>query len=300
MTGGMIGVWGAVLVLAAGGQALAADAADPPWKAVQVTLANLEPRLSQGGVLAVESAVPELEAALLAAPKTHLVQLGERRYALVDTASHDLITEIVAAEPGGPIPINPSARKEVVDDWGLASMASYVEAEGDLAKDKHAEVQLVRDPYPFVALLLGSYFNERKRPEEALRWLDLGLALPSQHYAEASALEAGLVTERGIALSALHRLAEAVAADDRELTRSPMKDQDRARLLRNKAFALTDLGELDRAASAYAESLKLEPGNAIALHELEYIRRLKDGQRPTETQLTIPGAAPTGSAAPKP
>lgn len=292
MARGLIKLFAAGLALFMNAPAFSADNIDPPWKSLQIILANLQPQLRQRGVVAVGDRVGDLQAALQAAPKTHLVQIGERRYALVDTGSQDIITQMLAADPGGTVYVNPNALQSKPDDWSRAALNSLAEAEGDLAKDKSVRVQLVRDPYPFAALLLGSYFNEIKRPDEALRWLDVGMALPSLHYQQAAAQESRIVSERGIALSALHRLAEVVAGDDAELTRRPLRDQDRARLLRNKAFALTDLGELDRAAAAYNESLTLEPNNAVALHELEYIRRLKNGNRPTETQLYSPGAKP--------
>ena len=52
-----------------------------------------------------------------------------------------------------------------------------------------------------------------------------------------------------------------------------VRDRFRAAALRGKGFVLIDLGRLDEAEKAERESLKLEPGNPTALHELDFIAR---------------------------
>lgn len=49
---------------------------------------------------------------------------------------------------------------------------------------------------------------------------------------------------------------------------------------RGLGFAYIEQGRLDEALAEYEASLKLDPGNATALHEVEYIRRLKEGGEP--------------------
>ena len=84
-----------------------------------------------------------------------------------------------------------------------------------------------------------------------------------------SAVEAGYVlnqsgkTEAGlIAYRRAHALAE----------KYPSQRQYRAPALRGIGFALIDLKRLDEAERAFLDSLKIEPGNKIALNELAYIQ----------------------------
>ena len=46
--------------------------------------------------------------------------------------------------------------------------------------------------------------------------------------------------------------------------------------LRGIGCALIDMGRLDEAIVVYEKSLKIEPGNPLALHELQYIRDKKE------------------------
>lgn len=49
---------------------------------------------------------------------------------------------------------------------------------------------------------------------------------------------------------------------------------------RGLGFAYIEQGRLDEALAEYEASLKLDPGNPTALHEVQYIRRLKEGGEP--------------------
>ncbi|MEF9977498.1 MAG: hypothetical protein RR834_03235, partial [Thermomonas sp.] len=52
--------------------------------------------------------------------------------------------------------------------------------------------------------------------------------------------------------------------------------------LRGIGYSHVELGDLDAAEQAYLESLEVEPGNALAQRELEYIReqRKKNAAKP--------------------
>ena len=76
-----------------------------------------------------------------------------------------------------------------------------------------------------------------------------------------------------------------------------MKSSDKVRLatlrlltaaIKNRQIAKG--GVLDDAEAAYTASLKVDPGNKIALGELDYIAGLRSGKKPTGTVLTMPGA----------
>jgi len=50
---------------------------------------------------------------------------------------------------------------------------------------------------------------------------------------------------------------------------------EEARALRGEGYALIELGDLKSAEKSFKKSLKLEPGNELALGELDYIKNLK-------------------------
>lgn len=137
-------------------------------------------------------------------------------------------------------------------------------------KDRKTTVVTEFNTYPDAALLLATYANEMKRPEEALAYLERGLALQPD--------DGNLVSEKAAALGALRRPAEELALADAWLARNPLGGaRNRARLMRDKGFALTELGRLDEAEAAYRASLKEEPGHKGALYELDYIAKQRAG-----------------------
>jgi tetratricopeptide (TPR) repeat protein len=125
------------------------------------------------------------------------------------------------------------------------------------------------NPYAVAGFYLGSYLNETGRYDEALAALNLGL--------EAAPNSPGLISERNAAFFGLHRFDDALASARRGLEIANLAPEDHARLLRNLGNALTELKRLDEAEQAYRDSLKLEPGNALALNELRYIAQLRRG-----------------------
>lgn len=125
------------------------------------------------------------------------------------------------------------------------------------------------NPYAAAGFYLGSYLNEMRRPADALVVLDLGLiAAPNSPE---------LIGERSAALIGLHRVDDVLANADRGLAIANLADEDRARLYRNRGYALTELHRLDEAEQAYRASLKLQPDNTLAHNELTYIARLRAG-----------------------
>jgi len=136
----------------------------------------------------------------------------------------------------------------------------------------------IENPYPLASFFLGTYYNEIGRPQDALRALDAGLALPTAiPGSEAGQTRPIMLSERGIALAALKRWPESLASYDRGLTINGLDPVQRAVLLRGRGFALIELGRLDDAEKANRDSLMVEPNNPRALQELTYIQRLRAG-----------------------
>jgi tetratricopeptide (TPR) repeat protein len=170
----------------------------------------------------------------------------------------------------------------------LVAMTMY-SAATDKSRAK-GKVVAINNPYPMISFYLGTYYNEIGRPEDALRVLDAGLGLPPVM----TGLRLGdsiplLIRERGAALFSLKRWQEALENFDDGLTIESLEDPHRAGLLRGRGFALIELGRLDEAETMYQESLKLEPNNAIAKQELEYIAKLRAGGKKQPSELILQG-----------
>ena len=136
------------------------------------------------------------------------------------------------------------------------------------------------NPFPAAAFYLGSYDNEIGKPDDALVVLDRGLV--------AGPNATLLIAERNAALIALHRWDDVLAGAARGLAIANLSPRDRALMLRNKGFALTELKRLDEAQQAYQDSLALVPDNALAKNELRYIAGLKAGATPTHGSMFLP------------
>ncbi len=144
------------------------------------------------------------------------------------------------------------------------------------------------DTYIWAAFILGWYYNETRQPEEALEPLAKGLALQPGN--------ARLTAEQNAAFIVLRRFPDALAANDIALAQPQFDDSEHAQLLRNRGYVLIELGRVDEAEAAYQESLKLEPGNRIALSELEYIRQQRAGVQPQGGVQLYTGDQPTPPA----
>ena len=206
---------------------------------------------------------------------------------VVEKALH--VTSFAELEPMVPqlqkVVANAPARWPVIDRQpGLttirvndsqAALIATVTAAGVAAKAGQGQSQVIAvfNTYGTAAFLLGTLAVEHRQPEEALVWLDRGLAFQPDNLM--------LVTEKGSALILQHRFAEALAFYD---ARPPMDLLDtlanpdgEARIERSRGFCLTELNRLDEAEAAYLKSLELEPDHGGAKAELAYIRQLKAG-----------------------
>ncbi len=153
-------------------------------------------------------------------------------------------------------------------------------AEAAQAKTSVRVVRLA-DPYPTAAALIGSYNDETGHFDEALAALDKGHAIAPS--------DANVTIERGAALSALHRWADALAdySDGLAALGPDGPPTLRGFLLRGQGFTLTELKRYDEAEAAYRESLKVDPNHGVATQELAYIARVRGGGAPTATGLFV-------------
>jgi tetratricopeptide (TPR) repeat protein len=230
-----------------------AQASDRAWERDTALLEQVFSELRAGGILAVGPHAGAIEKALKAAkPLFKKPQSdGGTTFILTDGQQETLVALAAAAGSG--------------------------------------EVAAVFNPYPTMGLYLGSFYVETGKYRDALRVLDAGLALSPLPNDLLGQTVPDLLAERGIALGKLKRLDQALASYDTALGIGQMDRKMRAILHRGRGFVLIEMGRLDDAQVAYEQSLKLDPGNKIALGELAYITGLREGQEPTETLLTMPG-----------
>lgn len=180
----------------------------------------------------------------------------------------------------------------VLTDGMMETLVGLGEAAADQkdGKAKGGKTTALNNPYPFLALYLGSFYNEMQRPEDALRVLDKGMTLMVMPSLAAHAPY--LASERALSLARLGRLPEALAAYDDGLKLAAIDDKGKARMQRGRGYVFTEMSRLDEAEDAYKESLKLEPGNRIALGELDYIAKLRAGAEKAPGGITLPNATP--------
>ena len=118
---------------------------------------------------------------------------------------------------------------------------------------------------------------EEKRFDDALAMLEKTIRL-APYWSEP-------LTEHGFVLNQVGRPADGLASYRSALTLSRKHEANKraiALALRGIGYSHIELGDLDAAEQAYLESLEVEPGNALAQRELEYIReqRKKNAAKP--------------------
>jgi tetratricopeptide (TPR) repeat protein len=160
------------------------------------------------------------------------------------------------------------------------SMADCIAFAATLPQGQKSSFVCKGNPFAAAGFYLGSFYNEIGQSDQALAALDLGLvAGPNSPI---------LIAERNAALVSLHRWDDVLAGAARGLAIANISPEDHALMLRNRGYALTELRRLDEAQQAYEQSLKLEPDNALAKNELNYIATLKAGAAPTQGAIFMP------------
>jgi tetratricopeptide (TPR) repeat protein len=129
------------------------------------------------------------------------------------------------------------------------------------------------NPYPGISFFLASYYDLSGKPEDALRVVDAGLALPG---VDASSHRTELLVERATALGVLKRWPECLAAYDSALKVEGNLPAIQAYIQRGRGHALTQLGRTVDAKAAYAESARLVRNDPDAQRQLDYIRKSRD------------------------
>jgi tetratricopeptide (TPR) repeat protein len=131
-------------------------------------------------------------------------------------------------------------------------------------------VRWVGNAYPRAYYYMGFLGVKSRQYEEALKYLERGHELeptnPKFTFEKAQAL-----------VHSGHKL-QALALYETVTEVGPyVSTPDIAVARRGRGFVLIELGRLDEAEAAFTSSLEIEPGNEIALGELQYIKQLRQG-----------------------
>lgn len=213
--------------------------------------------------------------------------------AAMQTGGYDVVAthraELEAVLAHAPVPFSQVEERDGVANVRATSLEnclmSMMEYQAALKKQAKGSIRCVGNPYPLAALALGSWLNDGRHFSEALAMLDRGLAYGPQL--------PGLLSEKGVALGALHRPGEALAAYKAGAESPLLNDRQRGIILRGEGYALVDLNRLDEAEAAYKESLKVDPDHGHAVKELQYIESVRRGapnSGPMQITSELPGA----------
>lgn len=215
-----------------------------PWSADTALVRAAMGDIPSRGVRSIASRLGDLEAALARAPSS-----------------------IAAADASRPT-------RFVLTDGLAQTIAGMADRTGGAAQSV-----AIANPYPQIGLVVGSYYNEIGKPQDAVRVLDIGIASDIVRGVPGDTMPV-LKGERANALTTLKRYPDALAAYDDVLAQKAMPDAVRAHLLRGRGFVLTETGRLDDAETSYKDSLVLEPNNPTALNEMQYLAQLRAGRAP--------------------
>jgi tetratricopeptide (TPR) repeat protein len=124
---------------------------------------------------------------------------------------------------------------------------------------------------------MGFLCVKREQFDRAIEFLDKGQRLEPTNPV--------FVFEKAHALAHSGRKREALVLYDSVTEIGPhVSARDVAVAQRGRGFLLIEMGDLDRAETAFKASLELEPESEVALNELRYIDHLRQGGRATFTK----------------
>jgi tetratricopeptide (TPR) repeat protein len=266
----------------------------------------MRPIVLAAAALLLASAAPALSAASPARPAAVAQPSPAERQ---ETRDREVVQKAMLAFSQGPLdPGTVKALQQVIEHapaaWPLVqktadgqtivrlnggspadTLSALLNAAGSPEAEAGKGVAVAFNTYGVAALMLGSRAVSLGQPQEALVWLERGLAFQPDNLM--------LVTEKGTALALQRRFAEALAFYDAQPPQNPLaKPVDpngMARLQRARGYCLIELGRLDEAEAAYKTSLELEPDHGGAKNELAYIREARAGKPPQQPVQLMTG-----------
>ncbi|MDD5583455.1 MAG: tetratricopeptide repeat protein [Candidatus Omnitrophica bacterium] len=198
------------------------------------------------------------------------------------TEAEKILKDAIAGMPQGWRPIHDLPGRITIVCWNEEEFLAYARYNEKLRQPKKI-IWMEGPSYSQTLYLLGFIAVEKKNFKDAIIYFDNAIALEPDHPT--------LLCEKAFTLRTMGHNEEAYNLYMKALDIRPWAlPHQRAVALRGAGFALTELNRLAEAETLYKKSLELEPGNDIALHELEYIKHLKSGGSAygTKTVVTEP------------
>jgi tetratricopeptide (TPR) repeat protein len=156
----------------------------------------------------------------------------------------------------------------VVKFWDQQAFLHYVMWQKEQGQER--SVRWVGNAYPRAHYYMGFLCVKTRQFQQALEYLERGHELeptnPKFHFEKAQALVHAGDKQQALALyEAVTEVGPYVSA------------LDLAVAWRGRGFVLIELGRLDAAEEALKSSLEIDPGNEVAMNELQYIEHLRQG-----------------------
>jgi Flp pilus assembly protein TadD len=179
------------------------------------------------------------------------------------------------------MPANWTARNETADKvnivyWNQEHLTQC--SKFDAASTTKIVEANLGNSYSQAFYVLGYIANEEGDAAGASQYLDKALTLEPNNPI--------IISERAVGMLDGTKLDEKLALFERALDKNIcINDADKARTLRGKGVTLIDMGQLDEAEKTLYESLKFEPNNPVAIGELNYVDKLRNGAQKQKLQL---------------
>jgi tetratricopeptide (TPR) repeat protein len=187
-----------------------------------------------------------------------------------------VLEEALRKMPAGWKPVNESSNSVQIAFWDEDEFFAHT---GHItSRPLEKSIFWVPGSYSHAWHILAVIASKQNQPERALFCLDCGLELEPDHPDHWS--------EKGFVLGKLKRHGEALQCYIRAATiREWAPAVQIARALRGQGVQLVDLERLNDAEVALQRSLEFEPGNNLALQELEYVQQLREDQAKRKKEL---------------
>lgn len=169
--------------------------------------------------------------------------------------------------------------------WDQLEFMHYISWQQDHGQANQS-VHWQINAYPRAYYALGFVCVKRKQGARAIEFLEQGQQLEPTN--------PRFILEKAQALMSLGKMEEALAqyALVREL--GPYVNAHHLALVqRGRGFVLIELGQLDEAEASFVQSLRIEPGNELAMNELAYIEHLRAGGDADASEIqAVPAVMP--------
>ena len=196
--------------------------------------------------------------------------INERRW----SDAQSLLENTIVCMPSGWSPVQQNASSTKMAFWDQEEFFVFVSSQDDNEKSILWKVP----SYSMAWWLLAVVKSEQGELNNAILCLEHGIGIEPDH--------PKLWIEKGFILNRIKRHQEALECyTHAALVRDWAPKSQIARALRGRGASLIDLGNLDEAEIAYRNALQMEPENANAQKELDYIAKARQEKERTQDKV---------------